>query len=112
VELSSLEQDVINWFSKKSQDPALIQQLKNVQVKEREITEVGVFSELNFPADFNKGENLSQSPNPLHGPHIKSESLKSGGSSLIFISDGLISVLEITSDGDSFPKNLENYELV
>jgi len=108
---TQLETDILKWYADKAEDKNLIKQLNTVKPKEREISEVGSFVDLKLPPS-TKGEKC-QVKNPINGPKIKSPHLKDGGSSLLFISNGLISVLEIFSDGDAtFPKELIDYELL
>lgn len=104
MEFSSLESEVITWIQRNSKDPMLIEQLKNIIIKEREVTEEGIFIDLTFPKEFKTTQVKSNSKNPLPGPNMRNSDSGFSGKSLLFISEGLVSVLEIFAETGVFPK--------
>ena len=83
----------------------LIEQLKNVTIKDREVTDEGIFIDLSFPKAYNSNQVKSPSKNPLTGPGMRNDDSSFSGKSLLFISEGLASVLEIFAETGVFPKN-------
>jgi hypothetical protein len=107
---SSLEQDVVNWFVERLDEPILKRQLQSAILKRRDYTGVGLFLHLETrdPARLSDSDG---DVSPIPGPEISSALLESGAGTVLFVTDGVADCLEIFAYGNSFPETLSEYQL-
>ena len=104
---TALEQDVLNWIAKHSTNPAVARQVATARPVAREYTGVGFFVDLEVDADLPR---VSFGVSPLD-PAIISPQLDCDGGSVLFFEGGLASMLELYANGDTFPEEVESWEL-
>ncbi len=103
---TELESAIMEWFIKNY--PVLVFQMNNAKVIERDYTGVGFFITLKSSKDLPP---LRLYGNPIEGPLIQSEQLSHGAGSILFIKDGYVDVLEIFAYGETFPENIQEFQL-
>jgi hypothetical protein len=109
LELSPLEQSILEWFAHHTTDSALAKQCRGAKAIHREHTGSGLFVELAVAIDLPPLEN-DISPN-LVDPVIKSPQLETGAGVILFAKEGRIALLEIYSFGGDMPEQFIEYTL-
>lgn len=104
-EQTKLELKIFDWFTKKN--PELAEQIKHSTVSERRYSGAGFF----FDLSVQKNIKPLEIQGTIQGPDIKSSSLLDGASSILFIKNGYIDMLEVFSYSETFPEELDNFEL-
>ncbi len=107
MELNKLENDILKWICIHSNDKSLEKQCSSVIVKDREFSGVGIFTYFSVS---NELPHCTFGQSPVD-PYIDSPDLKDGGGCTLFLKDGYLDFLEIYSFGNSFPKEIIEYEL-
>ena len=102
-DVSAFESAVLKWIAARSGDIALVQQLANVQVSERDYTVVGCYSKLVVASNAPVSVASYASRGPLRGPNFQSEAVEQGGGTLLWFKSGRADSLEIYAHGEHFP---------
>lgn len=108
LEFTPLERSICQWIASHCSIPALKEQLENAEIRYREYTGKGYFTGLSVPSAMPRcGFNVS----PVD-PLIRSADLEYGGGSVLFLEDGYLSLLECFAFGETFPMELDNFQLL
>jgi hypothetical protein len=102
--LSKFEAAVLEWIATRCQDPALKQQLADVEIIERDYTGAGCFSTLKLATGAPVSEASYAKRGPLDGPEYECP-VVSGGT-LLWFNSGRADCLEIYIYSESFPADL------
>ena len=105
--LNKLEEAVLKWVSKNSDNSVLINQLETAKLKEREWTKVGFHTQL----ELDKSCEPLDLSFPIDGPQIESKDIEHGGGSLIWGEQGYVSGIELYSYGSSFKEHITEFKL-
>lgn len=100
---TSLEKSILDWIS--ASQPALAGSLAAARIARRKYTGVG------FYAYIAPDDDAEWDRPPVDGPTIESQDLEIGGGSVLWLANGRPSCLEIYAFGDSFPEDLDEFEL-
>ena len=105
--MEKLDQDILDWIGRQTDDASLLQQINAVSVSKRDYMRTGFFIYFDLPADI---EALPASVKIIC-PHIVSPELPDGAGCDLFTRDGRLHYLEIYARGGFFPEALGHYEL-
>ncbi|MEI6222971.1 MAG: hypothetical protein WCP97_09500 [bacterium] len=107
---TQLEKAIRAWFVENK--PFLNEQFHAATVVKREYSGVGFFFHITVPKTIDQIPRSLYITSPIDGPMIESKELEYGGQAILFLENGYISMLEIYAFGNSFPKNLQQFQLV
>ena len=106
-EFNELEKAVFQWFIDTYKDENLSRQIKAAKLTERAHTGKGFYITVEIPKDIPKVDIEW----PLTGPSIESKDIEYGGGSLLWGKDGFVDFLEMYAYGDTFEKNVKEFNL-
>jgi hypothetical protein len=107
MKVSRFEHAVLQWLRDHA-DPQLAVLLSSCRVVGREHTGVGLYLDLESPPV----ESRASVESPVSGPDFQSPEIPHGGGSLLFLTDGRPTLLEIYTYEATFPEHgLEEFTL-
>lgn len=109
LELTQLEIKVFDWYLNNLSSVKLINQVKNIQITNREYTGHGFYSDIIVPDAIADLDDKDTIINPIDGPIIKGPDIDVQGETILFIENRRINLLEIYSYGDSFPEKPQEF---
>lgn len=111
-ELTPFEKDVLNGFKAAYASTALHRQIDGARAKSREHTGETVSTDLDIARDLPEITQHDPLSNPIKGPKLRGPQLGDEGESILFFSDGYISVLEVYTHGDHFPEDAAGWTVL
>ncbi len=112
MEFTPLEKQILGWYRGNFPIPALTAQIDNAIVADRQITEEGLFLQLQVANIIPSLEPDTLKQNPVKGPRIIGSEIDSLNRCDLLIRNGRLKILRIFSSGTQFTENLEEFELV
>ena len=111
MKFTDIENDILTWIRERTENQPLRHQFAAARPKKREYTGVGCFVDLELPDDCPLVDVVQGDGRTISGPQIRSRLLECGAGSMVFVEEGRVDLLEIYAYGNSFPKNLTEYQL-
>lgn len=106
-----LEIEIVKWFIQHF--PQYKPQLTKAQISRRVYSGVGFFVNYEVPKEIPlvRYENMFKERLVLNGPYIESNQLPNGAGSILFIKGGYIEMLEVYTNVDELPIDLQRFTL-
>lgn len=108
---SMIERAVLDWFAQHCADPALVAQIRSAVAGEREVTSIGIFTELVVPESLVSFPVPSQDGLAFEGCALYAAELEPHADCILHTQGGRLSSLEIYAVGDGHPLDVTAFEV-